>query len=195
MPTNFRLFKFTVNFLLESCKMQGFPICLGFASYLSWVKFLIVKLRISFKLCFKTNIFYRTYIWFCTLNEYFSAQGIIQELDLTIHADRGCGGYDVYIELIQEETTCNTSIISDFDRGVKLSWTGSQLGFCVDRPFFYDNSDEINFKIRSTSGDDFCPNSLTITMKDTKKYENRGMNDMVDIHMGSELRTAKRKLD
>ena len=36
-----------------------------------------------------------------TLNEYFSAQ-----LDLTNHADRGCEGYDVYIELIQEETTC-----------------------------------------------------------------------------------------
>ena len=61
--------------------------------------------------------------------------------------------------------------------------------------FFYDHSDEINFKIRSTSGDDFCPNSFTITMKDGKKYENRGMNDKVDNKKGKKLRTAKRKLD
>ena len=105
-----------------------------------------------------------------------------------------------YIELIQEETTCKTSTKKDFYKGAKFSWTGAELGSCVDIPFFYDNrdkdnSDEINFKIRSTGGDDFCPNSFAITMKDGKKYENRGMNDMVDIHMGSELRTAKRKLD
>ena len=129
------------------------------------------------------------------MNEYFSAQGIIQELDLTIRDGSGCGGYDVYIELIQEKTTCNTSIISDFDQGAKLSWTGSQLGSCVDRPFFYDDNDEIKFKIRSTAGDDFCPNSFTITMKDGKKYEDRGMNDMVDNKKGKQLRTAKRKLD
>ena len=63
-----------------------------------------------------------------TLNEYFSAQGIIQELDLTNHADRGCGGYDVYIELIQEETTCKTSTKKDFYKGAKFSWTGAELG-------------------------------------------------------------------
>ena len=60
--------------------------------------------------------------------------------------------------------------------------------------FFYDNSDEINFKIQSTGGDDLCPNSFTITMKDGKKYENRGMNDMVDNKEGKNLRTSKRKL-
>ena len=67
-----------------------------------------------------------------TLNECFSAQGIIQELDLTIHADSRRGGYDVYIELIQEEKTCKTSTKNDFYKGVKFSWTGAELGSCVD---------------------------------------------------------------
>ena len=129
------------------------------------------------------------------MNEYFSAQGIIQELDLTNHVDSICFGYDVYIELIQEETTCTTSTKNDFYKGAKFSWIGAELGSCVDRPFFYDNSDEINFKIRSNGGDQFCPNSFTITMKDGKKYENRGMKDMVDIKKGKQLRTAIRKLD
>ena len=130
-----------------------------------------------------------------TFNECFSAHGIIQELDLTNHVDSNCGGYDVYIELIQEETTCKTSTKKDFYKGAKFSWTGAELGSCVDIPFFYDDSDEIKFKIRSTAGDDFCPNSFTITMKDGKKYEDRGMNDMVDNKKGKQLRTAKRKLD
>ena len=76
-------------------------------------------------------------------------------------------------------------LVKDFYKGAKFSWTGAELGSCVDIPFFYDNSDEINFKIQSTGGDDLCPNSFTITMKDGKKYENRGVNDVVDIHMGS----------
>ena len=114
-------------------------------------------------------------------------------MDLTIHADSYCGGYDVYLELIQGRTTCQTSTKRNFDSGATLSWAGSQLGSCVDK-LFDSNRDEINFKIRSTGGDDFCPNSLTITLKDTKTYENRGMDDKVDNKMGSELRTAKRKL-
>ena len=131
------------------------------------------------------------------MNKYFSAQGIIQELDLTNHVDSTCGGYDVYIELIQEETTCKTSTKKDFYRGAKFSWTGAELGSCVDRPFFYevDNSDEINFKIRSNGGDQICPNSFTITMKDGKKYEKRGMDDKVAIKEGKQLRTAQRKVD
>ena len=113
-------------------------------------------------------------------------------MDLTIHTDSYCGGYDVYLELIQGRTDCQTSTKRNFDSGAKLSWTGSQLGSCVDI-LFDNNSDEINFKIRSTGGDDFCPNSLTITLKDAKTYENRGMDDKVDNRIGSELRTAKRK--
>ena len=127
------------------------------------------------------------------MNEYFSVPGNIQEVDLTIHTDSYCGGYDVYLELIQGRTTCQTSAKRNFDSGAKLSWTGSQLGSCVDT-LFDSNSDEINFKIRSTGGDDFCPNSLSITLKDAKTYENRGMDDKVDNRIGSELRTAKRKL-
>ena len=129
------------------------------------------------------------------MNEYFSAQGIIQELDLTNHDHGGCFGYDVYIELIQEETTCTTSTKKDFYKGAKFSWTGAELGSCVDIPFFYDDSDEINFKIGSNGGDDFCPNSFTITMKDGKKYEKRGMyrgmDDIVNNKEGKKLRTAK----
>ena len=124
------------------------------------------------------------------MNEYFSVSGNIQEVDLTIHTDSYCGGYDVYLELIQGRTTCQTLTKRNFDSGAKLSWAGSQLGSCVDR-LFDSNSDEINFKIRSTGGDDFCPNSLTITLKDAKTYENRGMDDKVDNQKGSELRAAK----
>ena len=68
----------------------------------------------------------------------------------------------------------------------------------IDHFFIIHNSDEINFKIRSHGGDDLCPNSFTITMKEGKKYENRGMDpvdDMVDNKKGKKLRTAKRKLD
>ena len=126
------------------------------------------------------------------MNEYFSVPGNIQEVDLTIHTDSYCGGYDVYLELIQERTNCQTLTKTNFNPGAKLSWTGSELGSCVDRLFDSD-SEEINFKIRSTGGDDFCPNSFTITLKDSKTYENRGMDDKVDNRIGSELRTAKRK--
>ena len=129
------------------------------------------------------------------LNENFSGQGIIQELDLTNHNDSHCFGYDVYIVLIQEEKNCTTSTKKDFNKGAKFSWTGAELGSCVDIPFFYDDRDEINFKIRSTAGDQFCPNSFTITMKDGKKYENHGMyhgmDDIVNIKEGKKLRTAK----
>ena len=81
---------------------------------------------------------------------------IIRNLTLTTHSGIGCGGYNVWIEFNVGEITCNTSVIPGFDAGNTLLWLGEYLGSCRNLEFDIGLK-EVNFKIKSTSGDDFCP--------------------------------------
>lgn len=83
-------------------------------------------------------------------------------MDLSIHNHLSCGGDNVYIELNQGQIVCQTQHKWNFDRGTTLSWTGYQVRKCFGKDFSVDKESIINFKIRSTSGDDFCPHSLSI---------------------------------
>ena len=60
--------------------------------------------------------------------------------------------------------------------------------------------DQINFKVKSTYGNDFCPKTLKINVNNTVKgitreviYKSDGlMNDWVDKDQGGHLRSTKR---
>ena len=102
--------------------------------------------------------------------------GKVQRVDFSIHNDLNCGGSNVYIEVSQGEISCKTQLKFDFNRGVILSWTGSALGTCF-RKEFNTEQEGLYFKIRSTSGDDFCPKNLTISMDNGYSYERIGLDD------------------
>ena len=101
-------------------------------------------------------------------------------MELWLHNNLNCGGENVYVEIRQGNISCVTGNKVDFDRGTLLSWTGSALnGTCLGKYFNVDQ-EHLDFKIRSTSGDDFCPKSLTISMDNGYSYERTGMDDWVD---------------
>ena len=96
------------------------------------------------------------------------------KLSLTTHSDRYCGGYNVFIELYDGTMNCITSKITEFERGDILSWTGSKLGSCRNKIFFLDN-----FKVKTTSDNDFCPKYLTIEMNNAE-FKSEIMNEWFD---------------
>ena len=115
----------------------------------------------------------------------------MQRVDLSLHNDLSCGGDNVYIELHQGEISCRTSHKRHFDRGITLSWTGSDIGTCLGKDFNVEQ-ESLNFKIRSTSGDDFCPHTLTISMDNGYSYKRTGLDDWVDKNKGNHNRIAPR---
>ena len=108
---------------------------------------------------------------------------------MSLHNDLWCGGDNVYIELRQGEISCRTSHKRNFDRGIILSWSGSDLGTCLGKEF---HGDVLYFRVRSTSGDEFCPKSLTVSMDKGDLYERTGLNDWVDKTKGYQKRVAPR---
>ena len=110
-------------------------------------------------------------------------------MNLSLHDDVNCGGSNVYIELIEGEISCKTLPKVNFDRGTILSWTGNDLGTCLGKLFHYKKL-SFNFKVRSTSGDDFCPKSLSISMDNGDAYEKTDMEDWVDKTKGGHTRIA-----
>ena len=117
--------------------------------------------------------------------------GKVQKVDLSLHNHLNCGGSNTYIELIENEISCETSHKVDFDRGTILSWTGSALGTCFGKDF-HAEKESLNFKVRSTSDDDFCPKSLTISMDNGDLYKRTGLDDWVDKSKGYHNRIAPR---
>ena len=116
----------------------------------------------------------------------------MERVELWLHNDLNCGGENVYVEIRQGNISCVTGNKVDFDRGTLLSWTGSALnGTCLGK-YFNVEQEHLDFKIRSTSGDDFCPKSLTITMDNGYSYERTGLNDWVDKDKGEHNRIAPR---
>merc|ERR1711935_939566 len=92
---------------------------------------------------------------------------------------------------IKDKTDCQTLHINDFKKATVLTWTGPQLGSCATEEFDVKN-DIIQFKVRSTDGDDFCPKTLTITTDDGYEYKSGEMKDWVDKDKGDNLRPAER---
>ena len=108
---------------------------------------------------------------------------------MSLHNDLYCGGSNTYIELIEDGISCETSHKVHFDRGAILSWSGSALGTCLGKDF---HGDALYFRVRSTSGDEFCPKSLTVTMDNRDLYEKTGLNDWVGKNKGNQNRDAPR---
>ena len=121
--------------------------------------------------------------------------GKVKELKLSIYGAffHTCGGKSVYLELLEGQTSCTTSTQEDFHGGVTLSWREDQLGSCAGK-LFDVQLDELNFKLRSTDVDDFCPKTLVITLYDNVgniyRYKADGMNDWVSKDVNDHIRTA-----
>jgi len=121
--------------------------------------------------------------------------GKVKELKLVIDffTFHTCGGKGAYLELLEGQTSCTTSIKESFLAGVTLSWSGDQLGSCVGK-LFNVQLDELNFRLRSTDTDDFCPKTLVITLYDKVgkiyRYKADGMNDWVSKDVNNYIRTA-----
>ena len=111
-------------------------------------------------------------------------------MNLTIHSDNYCGGNNVFIEIVQFSRPCHTNIHHNFKKGSNLTWSGAKLGSCTGKNFDA-HYDEINFKISSTDGNDFCPKSLSISLNNGNVYTLDNMYDWVDEKQGGFLRTAK----
>jgi len=123
--------------------------------------------------------------------------GKVKELKLSIYGSffLTCGGTSVYLELLEGQTSCTTSTKEDFDGGVSLSWSGDQLGSCAGK-LFDVQLDVLNFKLRSTYTDEFCPTTLVIKLYDIGgkiyRYKADGINDWVAKDVNDHIRTASK---
>ena len=117
---------------------------------------------------------------------------------MTLHNDIWCSGTSVYIDLFQirkgmiwEPFSCQTEEKYDFEKGANLSWTGSELGSCSTT--YFDGLNDIEFKILSTDGDDFCPRILRIYLNNGDAYKSDEMRDWVDDSKGNDYRIARKR--
>ena len=120
-----------------------------------------------------------------------SISGKVEKIELTTHSNSGCGGNSAYIELVQDSTSCKTKDKGEFDKGTTLEWTDSFLETCLGKEFDVLN-DEINFKTMSNDGNDYCPKTLTITMRNGYEYKKEGILGWVDNGKNNHLQSAKR---
>ena len=100
-------------------------------------------------------------------------------MTLSIRDEHWGGGENVFIQLNNDETSCETSHKPPFWRGDKLTWTGSEFGTC-DGLVFNIKKTWLGFKLRTTDGDKFAPETLTVIMNNGFVYEKTGMNDWVN---------------
>jgi len=124
-----------------------------------------------------------------------SSRGKVKELKLSIYGAfyHTCGGYGVYLELLEGQTSCTTSAKGNFHGGVTLTWSSDQLGSCAGK-LFDVQLDVLNFKLRSTYTDEFCPTTLVIKLYDMAgkiyRYKADGMNDWVSKNLNNHIRNA-----
>ena len=100
-----------------------------------------------------------------------------------------CGGDDLQIHLIQGGRECKTNVIDNPTLGESY-WFG--LGSCKSTAFHVDNP-TMNFKMITTTGDDFCPKFLTIYMNGGAKFKSSQMNHWHDYQENDDLFTANKK--
>ena len=112
--------------------------------------------------------------------------------DLSLHSNKYCSGKQVYLEIGEDNKMCQ-SLPIDAKKGTIVSWIGTQLGNCSFEEFNAE-ADMVFFRVKSYSGDDFCPKNLSITMKNAK-FESDQMNDWVDQSKGGYLRAATKSFD
>ena len=120
-----------------------------------------------------------------------SISGNLEKIELSTHDTSQCGGNSAFIELLQDSISCKTKDTGEFFSGATLVWTASTLNTCWAQEFDVFN-DEINFKTMSNDGNDYCPKTLTITMKDGYEYRKEGITDWVDNGKNNHLQSAKR---
>ena len=125
--------------------------------------------------------------------------GKVNRLELSLNGGffYTCGGESVYLELLgvlgSWQTSCTTSIKSDFHGYDTLVWSYSQLDTCAEK-LFDVQLNELKFKLRSLHSDDFCPKTLVITLQDNVgkvyRYKASEMNDWVANGVNNHIRTA-----
>ena len=81
----------------------------------------------------------------------------------------------------------------EFYKGTTIKWTGLELGTCFQKEFNVNDKD-LRFKVKSSDGNDFCPEFLTISLKNAYnqdfQFKSGKMNDWVDSSKGGHHRTA-----
>ena len=91
--------------------------------------------------------------------------GRIKIIQLSTHPDWSCGGYKLRIQIFQSGKNCLTEEIKEFSRGKTLKWSIEEknLGDCQNVDI--DFNEEITFKMKTSSTNDFCPENLHIELK------------------------------
>ena len=113
--------------------------------------------------------------------------------------DKRSGGNEIFIEILQNNTSCQVKKVARINRGETKKWTTeSDLETCYGANFDIDGP-EIKFRIRTTHGNalwsnDFKPKMVTITIGKTV-FKSEEMNDWVDIAKGSMLRNVVMQKD
>ena len=92
--------------------------------------------------------------------------GHLDKIILTIWNAHYCGGYDVYVRIIQGSNRCRTKTKKSFKAGDLLMWEGDQIKGC-SKIDFNVNANKILYKIKSKSKNKFCPEYLQIWFNNT----------------------------
>ena len=100
-----------------------------------------------------------------------------------------CGGDDLQIHLIQGARECKTNVIYDPTLGETYLF---EHGTCKHTAFHVDNP-TMNFKMITTTYDDFCPRFVTIYMNGGAKFRSRELDHWHDIQKSDDLFTAYKK--
>ena len=92
--------------------------------------------------------------------------GRLKKIILTIWNVHYCGGYGVYVRIIQGSKRCRTITIPSFKAGAELMWEGDQIKGC-SKIDFNVNANKIHYKIKSKNKNKFCPEYLQIWFNNT----------------------------
>ena len=125
---------------------------------------------------------------------FFAASEKVESVSLELSNDKRSGGNEIFIEILQNNTSCQVKKVARINRGETKKWTTeSDLETCYGASFDIDGP-EIKFRIRTTHGNalwsnDFKPKIVTIIIGKTV-FKSEEMNDWVDITKGSMVRNA-----
>ena len=74
-----------------------------------------------------------------------------------------------------------------------MVWTNNYLGSCENFPFNV-NPKTLRYKVKSSDGNDFCPEWLTIHFNNTKFRSSEAMSHWADFGTNDRIMTASRFL-
>ena len=114
----------------------------------------------------------------------------VKNVTIELHGEWNyCGGYDLQLHLIQGARECKTNVIDETTLG-ETHWF--ELGTCKRTAFLVDNP-TIDFKMITTTSDNFCPRFVTIYMNGGAKFRSRQLDHWHNYKENDDLFTAYKK--